>query len=241
MPAAVHPMPEWKLLSKLDSAEDRAIFDRMYALYEASFPEDSERESRETWEDALSARSVPYQLEFCVALEGAAVAGAAAFEYYPRSVCGLVTFLFVAAAHRSQGIARELVGRLERRLLEISEARLRAIFAEAEDPERAREDGVKTVLDPALRLRILSRLGARRVAIPYIQPSLGPGKDPAMHLQLLLLRPRSVAQIPREQLEAFLREFYGVLLPDEHTAAELVSRVLRQAPNELIPVTTLPS
>jgi GNAT superfamily N-acetyltransferase len=231
-------MVRWQLLSRLDTPDARAIFDRMYALYEQSFPDDSERETREVWEGALDGRGLGYQLEFFVAMDEAEVAGGVAFEYYPASRCGLVTFVFVDPSHRRQGLAARLLARVEVRLTEISRETLRYVFAEAEDPGRAGALGIATAIDPALRLRILSRLGARAVNVTYVQPALGPGKPPAHHLRLLVLLPRDATAVSRADLRSFLIPFYASLIEDPAEVDALVDRVL--ASSDVDPIPLLP-
>ncbi|HEX7071418.1 MAG TPA: GNAT family N-acetyltransferase [Rhodothermales bacterium] len=231
-------MVRWQLLSRLDSTQTQAVFDRMYALYEASFPDDSEREPRDVWEAALDGQAKCYRLEFFVALDGEQVAGGVAFEYYPDSRCGLVTFVFVDPSRRREGLATELLSRVEARLKETSGGALRYVFAEAEDPERAAALGVATAIDPAVRLSILSRLGARAVDVTYVQPALAPGKRPAHHLRLLVIFPRHALAVSRSDLRAFLIPFYGSLIPDPAEAAALADEVV--ASSEADPIPLLP-
>jgi len=49
-----HPGLSWYLIDQLRTAEDLLVFDNMYELYEASFPEASERQSKASWTEALS-------------------------------------------------------------------------------------------------------------------------------------------------------------------------------------------
>lgn len=219
-------MLELRLLNRLETPFERALFDRMCELYEASFPEDSEREPRSVWEDALQNDALNYRLEFVVAHEGERVVGGVVFEYYPASRCGLVTFVFVDARTRKRGLARSLMERAEARLLERSAGTIRVIFAEAEDPERVKALGIRTAIDPAIRLAILDRLGARRVRVPYIQPPLGPGKQPARHLYLLVLWPRDLEALPSDLLAEFLLDFYGSLIDDDSEKRQLVCDVI---------------
>lgn len=220
-------MLTWRLLNRLSSQEDCRVFEAMYDLYVSAFPEDSERESKETWEQALAlGDDGPYRLEFVVCEAGKNVAGGVALEYYPKSACGLLTFLFVSEAHRQKGVARALVERACARLDEASRGRLRYIFAEAEDPVRVQSFGIKTSMDPVLRLRALSRLGARAVQIDYVQPALGPEKRPAEHLILLLLAPARAERVDRPILRAFLLEFYGSLGVHGSAADALLIRAM---------------
>ena len=213
----------------------------MHALYESAFPEDSEREPKEVWENALAAgNDVPYRLEFIVAEAGSEIAGGISLEYYPQSGCGLLTFLFVAEGFRDRGVARSLVSRALARLHDLGGGRLRFVFAEAEHPSAVASRDVKSSMDPTLRLQILRRLGARLVRIDYVQPALGPGQRPAEHLLLLLLAPPDTEFIHRRDLRAFLLEFYGSLDVRGAAADQLLRRALGDpAASAPVPVVTL--
>ena len=236
-PASPAEMLSWRVLNRLASTEEWTWFDRMYALYEGSFPEDSEREDRLTWEAVLGGREAGYRLEFVIATEDEAVVAGVAIEYYTTCRCGIVTLLFVRADCRGRGLARVALERARARLQELAARKLRFVFAEVEDPVRARALSVRSAIDPARRLRILARLGARGVRIPYVQPSLGPDKPAADHLRLLVLDPPEARVVPRALLFDFLSAFYSGLLP-EVDAEVLTTRVLAGAPS-LIPLEPL--
>jgi hypothetical protein len=233
-------MLSWRLLNSVRTPEDVRVFEAMYELYEASFPEDSERESKDLWKEVLNGnKHHGYRLEFIVAEHGSEVAGAIAYEYYPASRCGLLTFVFVGSAYRQGGIARELTGRAHARLTSVSGGKLRFLFAEAEDPVRVASGGIRTSIDPELRLRILSRLGARVVNIQYVQPALGPGKRAAEHLMLLLLAPQDVETLQRQALEEFLREFYASLYVEEKEMDTLLGKAFAEIPGDVVRLTPL--
>lgn len=225
----VTPMLELRLLNRLDTPLERTLFEEMYALYERSFLDDSEREPKRVWVEALGEDQRNYRLEFVLAHENERVAGAVAFEYYPDSRCGLITFVFVDPLHRRRGLARSLLKEAEKRLLEASQGGTRFIFAEAEDPARVEKMQIRSSIDPSVRLAILHRLGARIIPIPYVQPPLAPGKRPGEHLFLLLLWPRNSPEIPRAALEEFLLDFYSALLEKPSAVQELVEAVLAGA------------
>lgn len=87
---------------------DRARFDRLMAgfvpIYDAAFPIASEREDPAEWparmSDARPANEPWMDLVVLVAGDGEAVLGGVAFEYYPQSRCGLLTYIAIDPAAR---------------------------------------------------------------------------------------------------------------------------------------------
>lgn len=217
---------------------ERQDFDGLFRLYEASFPDASETESREKWEALLAGtRDDGYTLAFALARDGEGVAGGIAYEYYPQSACGLLTYVFVAPRARRHGVARELIRRALEALEQTAGGSLRCVFAEAENPEEAAQQGIRSAIDPHERLEALARLGARRVDVPYVQPALEKGQPPALHLYLLLFHPPAATRLERGVLEAFLREFYASLGYTGPRAEETLAATL--GPRETYPVCPL--
>lgn len=134
------------------------------------------------WQRALRG-DAPYSLRVQVALEGDEFAGGICFERYPRSGCGLVTYLVVAPGARRRGLGK---GLLDGALAQLADAR--AVFGETEDPSR------------------FLRWGARIVDVPYVQPSLGPGLPRGTGLVLIDFTGRG----DRGSARAFAEELYAV-------------------------------
>ena len=92
-----------------------------------------------------------------------------------------------------EGIGRQLVdarrASLDAQAQQLGHATCRGLFIEADNPERtpaamqARERA--TAMDSLARLRLFDHLGFLRVDLAYVQPSLGPGKQPVTYLDLL--------------------------------------------------------
>lgn len=198
-----------------------ALLDQFIALYLRTFTDPSEREDPAPWAERLQRDPDEPQprMHLLVAVRPDAdgqprVLAGLAFEYYRASRCGLFTYLTVDPIGQRQGLARALIGRaLE--ILETDAAefavRLRAVFSETEDPNRvdARSGG----LSPRDRLRILSRLGARWIDIPYVQPTLVGGSERCRHLLLLVFHHSGTAMdsIEGAAVRDFLHEFYRAL------------------------------
>jgi Acetyltransferase (GNAT) family len=96
-----------------------------------------------------------------IALDGDAIIGGICYERYPRSGCGLVTYLVVAPAARGRGLGEHLL----REAVEALAAPI--VLGEVNDP-RLHGDGWE-------RLERFQRWGARVLEARYVQPALGPG------------------------------------------------------------------
>ena len=226
---------------------DRPRFERLLAgftrIYDLSFPIASEREDPGEWPARMSeARPAgePW-MDLVVIVDDTEqepgndvepaggpidrVLGGVAFEYYPASRCGLLTYIAIDPAERGRGLARPLASRALAGLQQAAQAHgatLAAAIAESERPERldpADPDAVRTA---RRRLAILARLGASRLDVDYVQPALPGGDGRADHLMLLRLdRGEPLASAT---LKAFLIEFYGALgVPDPQADPDLVA------------------
>lgn len=250
------PHVPWQDLELLDlrNRPDEQLLQELYStVYLANFTIPSEQEDPSVWRPRLwGAAAEPLELHVLVAgttldcPSRRQLYGAGFCELYLASACGLLTYLAVAGAYRGQGLARRLVAagiaRLQERAraLELQPARrLRAFFSEVNDPTKISED----VMDPWARLRAFSRLGARIVPIPYVQPELIPGRGACRELLLLAwpLDERLAERVSAAALRDFLVDFYrvsGVPVPDvdadfREMAASIERLVDRQGADEL--------
>ncbi len=137
-----------------------------------------------------------------VALDGSDLVGGIAYERYPASACGLLTYMVVAPGSRCRGLGRRLLDEAARALYA---GGARAVFGEVNDP---RVHGAAAWP----RLERFVRWGARVVDIGYVQPSLGAGLLRDRGLRLVAFAgdaplPRS---LPGEVVRGFLRELYQV-------------------------------
>jgi hypothetical protein len=134
-----------------------------------------------------------------------------------------VTYLVVDRPYRRLGLARRLLAEalailraraeapdLERRAARRAPGgpggRLRALFAETNNPTRVEDD----VMDPWQRLEAFGRLGVGVVDIPYVQPELAPGQGRCYDLLLLALPTdqRPLERLPAGAVLDFLADFY---------------------------------
>lgn len=219
-------------LVDLRNSPDLDTLDSFVRLYRDSFPDPTEREDPAIWPAALRRpESEPGpQLHLLVARSEEAppsrLAGGLVFEYFPRSRCGLLTYLCVEPAERRRGVGRMLVRRAVQILASKGEASgsLPAIFAEVEDPDQAPS---VSAIPPRERLLFFGKLGARRLNIPYVQPQLQGGSGRARHLLLLAIpipadcAPYAVPAVVGD----FLTEYYESLGvgPDDIDLQEMLA------------------
>jgi GNAT superfamily N-acetyltransferase len=167
----------------------------------------AQREPLEAWQRALRGEA-PYELTVRVVRDGGPdqvgagrIAGGIAYELYPRSRCGLVTYMVVAPAFRRHGLGKELQASA---VDELFARGARAVFGEIDDPQVHGEVA-------AQRLARNRRWGARVVDTRYVQPALGPGLARDRELILIALAGRQPLPdtMPGEVVESFVRELYA--------------------------------
>ncbi|MSO71650.1 MAG: GNAT family N-acetyltransferase [Alphaproteobacteria bacterium] len=193
-----------------------AIWQAFRPIYAAAFPEPSEREDETTWLRWLDEDDPPpqplFDLSLAIEPSGEKVIGGTAYEYYRGSRCGIMTYLVVHPEHQRRGVGRALVAHACARLRRMAHdagAALAVSFTEAQDPSEV--DAAQREI-AMRRLEIYAKLGARRLALPFVQPALAQGKLPARHMALLALdTPESSATLPARVVLDFLREYYRAL------------------------------
>jgi len=149
----------------------------------------AQHEPLEVWQAALRGEH-PYRLVVRLALAGdGAIAGGICYECYPRSGCGLLTYMVVAPGHRRSGLGEQL---LRAALVELAGAP--AVFGE--------------IADDGERLARFLRWGARVVPGRYIQPALAPGL--ARDRTLVLVAWAALPQLPGVVVRRFVEELYAV-------------------------------
>jgi len=141
----------------------------------------AQRESLAAWQRALRGEA-PYALHVRLVMDTGQIVAGICFERYPVSGCGLVTYMVVAPSHRRRGLGQQLQ---HDAVAELGGT----VFGE---------------IVPAKLSRNL-RWGARVVDIPYVQPSLGLGRDRGLYLIVLEATRLS---LPGSLVRGFLEELY---------------------------------
>jgi GNAT superfamily N-acetyltransferase len=168
----------------------------------------AQREPLDVWRRALRGE-LPYRQTIRLALDGDRIAGGIAYELYPESRCGLVTYNVVAPEARGGGLGRRL---LEGATAELYAAGARAVLGEVNDPRRPRAPHEESADAAWARLERNQRWGARVLAARYVQPALGPGLLRDRGLVLIALP--GTAPLPAEFdgaiPRAFVEELYAI-------------------------------
>jgi GNAT superfamily N-acetyltransferase len=178
-------------------------------IYRDAFPIRDEAETPETWLPLLG-EAVPSgqpRTHIVLACDPASyIVGGAIFEEYRISGCWLFTYLVVHPHVRGRGIASRLLAEVLR-IMAADQTQGPVLLAEAEDPARIAAPADLAFAEA--RLRILDKLGLRRLPIDYVQPALGPDKSTLDSLFLLCFDPAGYSCVPARRIDAFLHEFYA--------------------------------
>lgn len=156
-------------------------------------------------------------------------------DWDPEAGVMLIGYLAVSATSRGGGIGGSI---LSRALAEWSaELKPELCLAEVEDP---RHFPVTEHGDPKARVRFYERLGGSIVAVPYIQPRLGPDTQRVHHMMLMSLLPQPdganrVRTAPIAlYLEHYFEDYEGPEVLDEPDFRALRTQVLREPTAELL-------
>lgn len=194
-------------LTLTDRAQHEPLLERFYReLYLSEFA-GAQAEPIDVWKWALWDGEAPYRMSLRLAIDGGNIVGGIAFELYPRSNCGLVTYVVVAASTRGGGLGKELRTGAARTLYADG---ARAVFGEVNDPRAPHS--YETPETSWKRLQRYQRWGSRVLDMRYMQPALGPGLD--RDRGLVLVRHAGDAppltEMPGSVVRDFITEFYEI-------------------------------
>ena len=174
-------------------------------LYLSEFT--AQAEPLDVWQWALFSGEAPYQMRLRLALDGDVIVGGIAFEQYPKSMCGLVTYAVVAATARGGGLGKELRSGAARTLYADG---ARSVFGEVNDPRQPH--AYEPPETSWKRIERYMRWGSRVLDMRYMQPSLGPGLE--RDRGLVLVRHSGDAapltRMPGSIVRDFIGEYYDV-------------------------------
>jgi len=198
----------------ITSHDDEALLDEFHTgIYWDAFAD--QQEPVAIWKRALWGGASPYELTIRIAgraLRDRArreLAGGIAFERYPRSGCGLITYMVIAPPARRHGLGRRLQREAARSLFA---AGAPAVFGEVNDPRRIGEGVDEPAHEMWRRLERNQAWGARVVDVRYVQPALAPGLERDRGLCLIALageQPLPPA-MPGAIVRDFVHELYTI-------------------------------
>jgi GNAT superfamily N-acetyltransferase len=172
-----------------------------------------------------------------------AVLGGAVGELYVNESVLLLAYLAVRPDLRGCGIGTALMERVAP--LWYTRPAVRLAVAEVHDPR-----GWSQVAgdDPARRLHLYERLGARLLAVPFVQPTVGVGRARVPGFLLLAfhvdpkieVRLDGGAAVRSDIVGAFVRQYFetaeSVKAPYDAQLAELLGRIAERPAIPLLPV-----
>lgn len=216
----------------IEDHDDEGLLDEFHSsVYWDAFPD--QQEPIEVWKRALWGGTAPYEMTVRIAgyaLRDRArrqILGGIAFERYPRSGCGLVTYMAIAPAARRQGLGK----RLQRdAALTMFAAGAAAVFGEVNDPRLAGQGVDEPVEAMWRRLERNQAWGARVVDTRYVQPALAPGlvRDHGLCLIALASEQPLPAMLPGRIVRGFVEELYAATeggAPDDDLVAVIPEHV----------------
>lgn len=199
-------MIETLTLSDRERATHEPLLERFHAgLYSSEFA--AQAEPLDVWKQALWGGDAEFRWRIRLALDAGEIVGGITFEHYPRSNCGVVTYVVVAPQSRGSGLGQDLrravIGTL------YSEGS-RAVFGEVNDPRLPHS--YETPETSWKRILRFQRSGSRVCDTRYAQPSLGPGlsRDRGVALMRHPGDAPPLTEMPGEIVRDFVREFYAV-------------------------------
>jgi len=179
-----------------------------------------------------------------VALDGNdAVLGGVVGEVYVRGSVLLLAYLAVRPDLRGRGIGTVLMERVAP--LWYARPAVRLAVAEVHDPRAWSQVAGD---DPARRLRLYERLGARLLAVPFVQPTVGAGRArvPGFLLVAFHVDPNIEVKldggtaVSSDIVGAFVRQYFGkaesVTAPYDAQLTELLGRISEHPAIPLLPV-----
>jgi hypothetical protein len=209
--------------------EDRALAE-LSSLLHAAFADPNTVLELDRMQ-AFLAQPLPRQPDrhFCVVVaeEGSVVAGGTVFSYVPATHCGFSEYLVARKERHGQGLGRLLFDARQAVLNELAresgQTSCRGLFIEADNPQRTPPDlqarERETAMDAVTRLQVFAHLGFLRVEVDYVQPPLGPGKQPVAYLDLLFApwdeRVRQEARVPAAWVSDTLCPIWASWAPED--------------------------
>ena len=182
------------------TADDPRLVAFHHGIYRDAFAH--QVEPVEAWQKALGGDDA-YRLNVRLALDGDAIVGGICYELYPRSRCGLVTYMVVAPSVRRIGLGKRMQSEAVATLFA---GGARAVFGEVTDPRTTTHERADVAW---ARLERNLRWGARVVDTRYVQPALGAGL--ARDRELLLIALAGASPLPSEIDGAIVRDFVAEL------------------------------
>ena len=208
--------------------ENKNILESFEDIYITGFPDSDEREKFSDILDRISGLKNDADPNSIIILcitdgEKPEVTGGLIADWYAKSQAIHLTYLIVNEKFRQQKIATKLILQGIPDIINWIKINkgvdIKNTFFESNNPVKTTIDN----FDGTTRLKIFSRLGAKAINIPYIQPALSKDKNDVDNLLLLSFTQfnESGNKIPECEIESFLEEFFAGLGKDNQYPALL--------------------
>jgi GNAT superfamily N-acetyltransferase len=233
-------LPNGATLVNLNDAYDAIVFHEFYdEVLRSSLPS-SELEAKRVLEARIREGGSTQTLATVVLSADGRVGGGVVGEWYAGSRCLLVGYLAVRRHLRGQGIGSLLmhdvvIGRWAQRRPEL-------VLGEIDDPRVASPDAGG---DPIARLRFFSRLPARLLRLPYLQPEVRTGEGRVRMLLIAVHAAPSALVVGGDAVHgrvvrAFIEEYFAdaerTAATDDPTLAALLRWTMDEDRVTLLPL-----
>lgn len=191
------------------------LLDRAYHdIYVPAFPDPDERESLEKFKRGIRGEIPGVDIAVNILGENlqdknkAVIKGISVGYYYRAQNVGLLAYNAIAPEAREKGLGKIMVQSRINSLKNHAAAqgkKIDAVFIEVNDPQKVSAENDS--MNPADRVAIFTKFGARKVPIPYVQPPID--KDsPYCDYLLLMNYPVDGRYAEPQAVERYLRGIY---------------------------------
>ena len=187
-------------------------------VYEVAFPIKEERESLDVWLNNLKGKNSAVDIVIVIAgdqldTQNPVLKAISVAYYYNQQDAGLLAYNAVAPQFQGQGLGRTMVDARKMALLELAKSKgktLGGVFIECNDPAKITPE--EDVMDPAVRIKMFEKWGAKMLPIDYVQPPLETGGEKCDALKLLAYpHPETGAYPTKGEIKAYLTGIYTEL------------------------------
>jgi len=219
---------------RITSIDDKH-FGPLHKLLQTIFPPE-EVLAYELWREPLEDPTI----HVYVAIHEGEVAGSTEYRYYPELRVAMTDFTIIGKP--SLGIGRFLLRKREQDLQKLAEqsgTESLGMFAEVYDPYRAKEHafGGVSPMNPFVRREVLSHIGYKRIAFPYVHPSWDHEGQAVAELDLCFL-PKDEEQttIDAALIASFLEGYYSALPNKPEQWLQMMDQIRASETFELLPL-----
>lgn len=201
---------------------NKEFIEKFKKIYDAGFPDVNEREDFEVILNRVGNNSEndPHSILLIhTNTDESEVTGGLIVDWYKNSKSIHLIYLIISVKYREKGIAKELINNgvpwIKNWIRSEKGIEISNVFFESNIPWKTNKGNDN--FDAEQRLRIFSKMGAKLIDIPYVQPALDKKKKVVENLFLLSFTQFNKAKdhIPGGEILAFLGDLYQSLLVND--------------------------